>query len=71
MCGKIANGEPFKFASERRPAVAVRTDEVIESAPPFATHESALSGIAARKFLGCAYFPSTSRAGTSSKARAG
>ena len=58
---RAKNGEPFKFASERRPTVAVRTDEVLESAPPFAIHESALGGIAARKFLGCAYFPSISR----------
>jgi len=26
------NGEPFKFASERRSAVALRTDEVIVQA---------------------------------------
>jgi hypothetical protein len=29
---RAKNGEPFKFASERRPAVALRTDEVIVEA---------------------------------------
>jgi hypothetical protein len=51
---RAKNGERSSFASERRPAVGVRTDEVIESAPPFATHGSAFSGIAACSFLGCA-----------------
>jgi hypothetical protein len=29
---RAKNGEPFKFASERRPAVALRTAEVIVEA---------------------------------------
>jgi hypothetical protein len=44
-------------AGPPRSAVAGRTNEVIESAPPFATHESALGGIAACRFLGCAHSP--------------
>jgi hypothetical protein len=56
-------------AGPPRSAVAGRTDEVIESAPPFATHESALGGIAACRFLGCAHSPNISRAGASSKPR--